>query len=185
LAGKKIAAWTLLSSFGTPKERTLEKVEAEIAAGKLGIARDRLHGLVNTFPCDLALRSRLGDVCAGLGYPIEAGRFWYLDNNPTPERAPSIAAFEKHCENDPTIIFRRLRLKCSPEEFTDPDVAGKVAQLISECVSRGLTPPNYAKQTRATPWKDRLFLYGCVTLLVLGILLAAIGIATVYEWFAT
>ena len=168
-----------------PKERTLEKVEAEIAAGKLGIARDRLHGLVNSFPCDLALRSRLGDVCAGLGYPIEAGRFWYLDNNPTPEMAQSIAAFEKHCESDPTIIFRNLRLKCSAEELTDTAAVEKVAKLISECVSRGLKPPNCTRPTKSTPWKDRLFLCGCVTLLVLGIVLTAIGIATVYKWIVS
>ena len=70
----------------------MEKIESEIAEGKLGIARDRLHGLVLSFPCDMQLRSRLGDVYSKQGYPIEAGRFWFLDEDLTDEKR---AAMEK------------------------------------------------------------------------------------------
>jgi hypothetical protein len=42
-----------------PIDETLDKVASEIAAGDLGKARDRLHGLLNTYP-DLGLRRRLG-----------------------------------------------------------------------------------------------------------------------------
>ena len=32
------------------KDRTLERIESEIVAGDLGKARDRLHGLMRTYP---------------------------------------------------------------------------------------------------------------------------------------
>lgn len=38
------------------------KVDSDMAAGNLGKARDRLHGLILTHPDDLTLRRELGDI---------------------------------------------------------------------------------------------------------------------------
>ncbi len=63
------------------KERTLERVEAEIAGGDLGKARDRLHGLIRTYPDDISLRSRLASIYWKLQYPHMAGCYWFLEEN--------------------------------------------------------------------------------------------------------
>ena len=63
---------------------TLARVEADLAAGRIPMARQRLRGLVASFPRDLSLRRRLGEVYRLYGEPAEAGRWMYLeaDRNP-------------------------------------------------------------------------------------------------------
>ena len=68
-----------------PIEETLARIEGEIAAGDLGKARDRLHGLLSTYPADLMLRRKLGDVYWRLQYPEMAGRYWYLVEEKSPQ----------------------------------------------------------------------------------------------------
>ncbi len=60
------------------KPETLRKVEYDIRNGNLGLARDRLHGLMLSYPDDLNLRVRLGEVYSMLQQPVMAGRYWYL-----------------------------------------------------------------------------------------------------------
>jgi hypothetical protein len=73
------------------KAATLQKIEDEIEAGDYGKARDRLHGLLVTYPDDLSIRRRLGDVCWQLQHPAMAGRYWYLEADQTPERLCPVA----------------------------------------------------------------------------------------------
>ena len=68
-----------------PKKRTLLKVAREMEAGELGRARDRLHGLLATYPEDLDRRSKLGEIYWQLQDRAMAGRYWYLQE-PTDER---------------------------------------------------------------------------------------------------
>jgi hypothetical protein len=53
-------------------EQTLNRVERDIASGDYGRARDRLHGLIATYPNDLALRRKLG-VDTGTKTPTRGG----------------------------------------------------------------------------------------------------------------
>jgi hypothetical protein len=43
-------------------ETTLQNVELDIAAGNYDKARDRLLGLISTYPNELSLRRKLGDI---------------------------------------------------------------------------------------------------------------------------
>jgi hypothetical protein len=82
------------------KTSTLEHVEQDIAAGDYSKVRDRLHGLLRTYPSDLTLRNRLGDVYWDLRYPAMAGRYWYLEDHKTPDMITACAAFERTYGND-------------------------------------------------------------------------------------
>ncbi|EJR56940.1 hypothetical protein IIM_00348 [Bacillus cereus VD107] len=46
----------------TVPEKTLKKIENDIENNNLGKARDRLHGLIATYPNELSFRKRLGDI---------------------------------------------------------------------------------------------------------------------------
>ncbi len=94
-----------------PTYEGLRRAEEDIASGHLGIARDRLHGLVVSFPDDLSLRIRLGDVYDQLGYPIEAGRLWFLEPDPTAHQLDAIQKFVKACRGDPDMIATNLKLR--------------------------------------------------------------------------
>ncbi|MFE0649628.1 DUF6584 family protein [Streptomyces sp. NPDC059534] len=75
-----------------PLSNTLARVDADLAAGRVPVARQRLRGLVSSFPRDLALRRRLAEVYRLYGDAAEAGRWMYLEED---RRADETAAFEE------------------------------------------------------------------------------------------
>ncbi len=92
-------------------EETLRKVRYDLARGDLDHARQRLTGLLCHFayPQNLEIRRMLGDIHWQQGNLIEAGRYWYLEVDKTPEMLDAVARYEKACGNDPQIIGRRLK----------------------------------------------------------------------------
>lgn len=75
-----------------PLRDTLARVDADLAAGRVPVARQRLRGLVSSFPDDLMLRRRLAEVYRLYGEPAEAGRWTYLEQD---RDAAETAAFEE------------------------------------------------------------------------------------------
>ncbi|MDB1088748.1 hypothetical protein PJ985_14360 [Streptomyces sp. ACA25] len=74
-----------------PLRDTLARIDADLAAGRVPLARQRLRGLVSSFPHDLALRRQLAEVYRLYGEPAEAGRWMYLEQD---RDAAETAAFE-------------------------------------------------------------------------------------------
>ncbi|WP_028808758.1 DUF6584 family protein [Streptomyces canus] len=74
-----------------PLRETLARVDADLAAGRVPVARQRLRGLVSSFPYDLTLRRRLAEVYRLFGDAAEAGRWMYLEED---RNADETAAFE-------------------------------------------------------------------------------------------
>jgi hypothetical protein len=74
-----------------PLRETLSRVDADLASGRVPIARQRLRGLVSSFPYDLTLRRRLAEVYRLYGDAAEAGRWMYLEED---RNADETAAFE-------------------------------------------------------------------------------------------
>ncbi|MET8078747.1 DUF6584 family protein [Streptomyces sp. NPDC005303] len=74
-----------------PLRETLTRVDADLAAGRVPVARQRLRGLVSSFPYDLTLRRRLAEVYRLFGDAAEAGRWMYLEED---RNADETAAFE-------------------------------------------------------------------------------------------
>nr|WSZ11930.1 hypothetical protein OH837_00460 [Streptomyces canus] len=74
-----------------PLRDTLARVDADLAAGRVPVARQRLRGLVSSFPYDLTLRRRLAEVYRLYGDAAEAGRWMYLEED---RNADETAAFE-------------------------------------------------------------------------------------------
>ncbi|WP_435974044.1 DUF6584 family protein [Streptomyces sp. Qhu_M48] len=70
---------------------TLARVDADLAAGRIPMARQRLRGLVSSFPNDLTLRRRLAEMYRLYGDAAEAGRWTYLEED---RSARETAAFE-------------------------------------------------------------------------------------------
>lgn len=78
-----------------PVELTLGKAAEEMRQGDLASvlrARQRIAGLVGTYPHRLDLRDRLAEVYRVLGQPAQAGRWTYLSDERDPEET---LAFER------------------------------------------------------------------------------------------
>ncbi|MET9504354.1 DUF6584 family protein [Streptomyces sp. NPDC006622] len=69
----------------------LARVDADLSAGRVPVARQRLRGLVSSFPQDLTLRRRLAEVYRLYGDAAEAGRWMYLEED---RNADETTAFE-------------------------------------------------------------------------------------------
>lgn len=67
------------------KPKALHKIQKGIGNNNVGKARDRLHGLISTYPNALQLRKQLGDIYYQLQNPAMAGRYWYLEEEKTAE----------------------------------------------------------------------------------------------------
>lgn len=74
-----------------PLRETLARVDADLAAGRIPVARQRLRGLVSSFPDNLTLRRRLAEVYRLYGDAAEAGRWMYLEED---RHADETVAFE-------------------------------------------------------------------------------------------
>ncbi len=97
-------------------ERTLESIEANINAGDLGKARDRLHGLLSSYPDTLDSRKRLGAVYWRLQMPEMAGRYWYLEEVKDLDMTAACRRFEAKFGDDPAYLLLlkfRAKLKLS------------------------------------------------------------------------
>ncbi|MEV7792170.1 DUF6584 family protein [Streptomyces sp. NPDC087512] len=112
-----------------PLRDTLARVDADLAAGRVPVARQRLRGLVSSFPDDLALRRRLAEVYRLYGEPAEAGRWMYLEQDRDPAET---SAFEARYRTGP----RRMRALAwrGPESLAGTAfAAGQLAAVRTAC----------------------------------------------------
>lgn len=156
-------------------KKTLEKIEKDIENNDLGKARDRLHGLISTYPNELEIRKKLGDIYYKLQYPTMAGRYWYLEKHKTPEMSEACLQFEKSMGNNTNNIVRALKFKGDSEiikglypEHTLSPLQKKVREKIT-------------KEPEET-WQDKLVSFGCISIFIFIILCALLGIYTILDW---
>ncbi len=115
---------------------TLAKIEGEIACGDYRKARDRLRGLLSAYPNDLGFRRRLGDVYQLLECPTMAGRYWYLEQDKSPDMIAACRHFERACQDDPLNILLCLKFRGSLESLESSFAKQILEQLRSKVAQR-------------------------------------------------
>ncbi|PEK56608.1 DNA helicase [Bacillus pseudomycoides] len=157
------------------KEKTLIKIEKDIENHDLGKARDRLHGLIQAYPEDLSLRKKLGDIYFKLQYPTMAGRYWYLEENKTPEMLQACQRFEKSMGNSPNEIVRALKFKGDSAIINKLSLNYTSSTIQHRVISQIVQGPEET-------WKDTLVTIGCISILLILIITACIGLYTIFNW---
>lgn len=151
------------------------KALEDIDAGRLGIARDRLASLVVTYPDELYIREKLGEVYHRLGYPVEAGRFWALVEDPTPEQAEAIKRFLINVTSQRQDLLKQLRLGSMSES-----VAAGIATRL------GVRYESHVEQSKEASASDTWIGIGCWLACISFVGLAIVGlitiIAVVFGW---
>ncbi|MGB5945660.1 DUF6584 family protein [Paenisporosarcina sp.] len=155
--------------------KTLKKIEEDIEKSDLGKARDRLHGLVSTYPNELEVRGKLGDIYFALKYPAMAGRYWYLEKNKTPEMEEACIQFEKSMGNDSFSIARAIKFK------GDNEIINRL-QLNQEISSLQYKVKEKLTEEPSDTLGDKLVTIGCFAVLILIILFTLIGIYALFSW---
>ncbi len=174
------------------KQETLKKVEYDITNGNLGKARDRLHGLINTYPNDLKLREKLGAIYWQLKQPAMAGRYWYLIDAKTPEMKAAQAAFQNAFGNNPLLMLQAIKFRGAMKAIAGTPAEAKLQALLERAKKTyrdetlyglpGMPPKGTDPPPEQHPWQYRLT---CAVLLLIVLLLLAligIGAGTVVEW---
>ncbi|MDX3309082.1 hypothetical protein P1S61_08220 [Streptomyces sp. ME08-AFT2] len=112
-----------------PLRETLARVDADLAAGRVPVARQRLRGLVSSFPYDLTLRRRLAEVYRLYGDAAEAGRWMYLEEDHDADEA---AAFEARY-GSPGLRMKALAWR-GPEAMAATSFAeGRLVAVRTAC----------------------------------------------------
>ncbi|RAS83558.1 DUF6584 family protein [Priestia endophytica] len=155
--------------------KTLKKIQEDIEKNDLGKARDRLHGLMSTYPNELALRKKLGDIYFLLKYPDMAGRYWYLEENKTPEMVEACLQFKKSMGNDPIAIAKGLKFKGESEILEKLELRQETSPIQHKVKESLLEEPQ-------EPFIDKVIIFGIFSILILTILFALIGVYTVFNW---
>ncbi|MEU6370026.1 DUF6584 family protein [Streptomyces sp. NPDC046931] len=119
-----------------PLRDTLARVDSDLAAGRVPVARQRLRGLVSSFPNDLMLRRRLAEVYRLYGEPAEAGRWMYLEQD---RDAAETSAFEARYRTAP----QRMRALSwhGPESLAPSDFAREQLAAVRAASSRVMGRP--------------------------------------------
>ncbi|WP_406494248.1 hypothetical protein OG936_11050 [Streptomyces sp. NBC_00846] len=117
-------------------KETLERVDADLAAGRVPLARQRLRGLVSSYPHHPVLRRCLADIYRLYGDPAEAGRWTYLEEDRLPEE---VAAFEERY-SDPVRRMRALAWQGQESAADSPFVEQQLA-AVRTAASKALGQP--------------------------------------------
>lgn len=112
-----------------PLRETLVRVDADLAAGRVPVARQRLRGLVSSFPHDLTLRRRLAEVYRLYGDAAEAGRWMYLEED---RKAEETAAFEARY-GSPGWRMKALAWQGPEAKAATAFAAGQLAAVRTAC----------------------------------------------------
>ncbi|MFD7569544.1 DUF6584 family protein [Streptomyces sp. NPDC055893] len=114
------------------RTNTLARVDADLAAGRVPMARQRLRGLVSSFPHDLTLRRRLAEVYRLYGDATQAGRWMYLEED---RDAEETAAFERRY-GTPGWRMKALAWRGPEARAATAFAAGQLAAVRTACAER-------------------------------------------------
>ena len=175
------------------RETTLARVERDRARGDLGRARDRLHGLIQTYPNDLDLRRRLAEVYSSLRFPAMAGRYWYLAEAKTELMADACRAFGKGFHNDPFGMWCALKFRGDINQLDCAYAREQLRALQARCRKSHHSCPDFSpkglEKRRARRRGEGLLsgvaTLGCMLALIIFIVLALVGLRSVYSFIVS
>ncbi|MFH8471699.1 DUF6584 family protein [Streptomyces sp. NPDC018000] len=165
-------------------KETLERVDADLAAGRVPMARQRLRGLVSSYPHCPALRRRLADIYRMYGDPAEAGRWTYLEEDRLPDE---VAAFKKRY-SDPVRRMRALAWQGAESAADSPFTAEQLATVrtaASKALGRPVTWDTLAKVRGDAPeagsFRQSLMAVGCALLAIVFVAIWVNGLLDLFH----
>ncbi|GHD79794.1 hypothetical protein GCM10010317_100930 [Streptomyces mirabilis] len=167
-----------------PLRDTLARADADLAAGRVPVARQRLRGLVSSFPNDLMLRRRLAEVYRLYGEPAEAGRWMYLEQDRDPAET---SAFEARYRTAPQRM-RALAWR-GPESFAQSAFAREQLAAVRAACSGAMgrpvhwdtMPSGRSAGTKGSALTDFLAGAGCLAAVLAFLAIWLNGLAALFD----
>jgi hypothetical protein len=150
-------------------EQTLQRVDEDWEAGRRTLARQRLRGLVASFPQRLDLRERLAELYRAEGDAAQAGRWAYLADDRSDLEA---AAFEKAFGANPVRMMAALGWRGS-EQAAGTAAEQRLRALRQRAERQVGSPvtwePPHLTEEPTTWWDTAGMVAGCLLLLAVGV----------------
>ncbi|MFF9360452.1 DUF6584 family protein [Streptomyces griseoluteus] len=153
-----------------PLRDTLARVDEDLAAGRVPVARQRLRGLVSSFPCDPAPRRRLAEVYRLYGEPAQAGRWMYLEED---RDAAETAAFEARY---PAPAQRRAALG-----WDGPDSLAPTVFAREQLAALPAASPEDGETCGHSDAKGSLAAAGCLVLAIAFLAIWVLGVVALFR----
>ncbi len=112
------------------------KARADIEAGRLWKARDRLAGVIRFDRYDQIALDLLGEVHFAMGDLPAAGRHWFLTERSGPDVDRAREALEERYGNDPALILESIPLGGELERYPAL-VRSRIDELVEQAGKRG------------------------------------------------
>jgi len=164
-------------------ERLLAKAQAEIEAGRLWRAREKLQGAMRSYPADVRVLEAYGRLLDRLGDRVQAGKFLFLSGVRGPDVDEAIALFiSRHGKghlNSLTAQFPRAVRRVGLGAFP--------AVVMLELEQLGL-PEAQVKEDSFDPVdpnfgvRQSLGVLGCGLVALVLLVAAVVGLATMFKW---
>jgi hypothetical protein len=176
-----------------PFDKTMAIIEKDMQSGNLGKARDRLHGLLVTYPDNLNLRKQLGDIYWLLQMPDMAGRYWYLEEIKDERMNIACHIFEKQFKNDPAFILLAIKFKGNTENEPDNFANQTLEMLHQKAREKHSWYTDYRKKGIETfqrvtedPKKgktsSKVIIWGCIILAIFVAFFLFFGVISFIKW---
>ncbi len=101
--------------------QAIVRAQADIAAGRLWKARDRLRGAFVTCPADPEVNRLLGEVLYEMGDLPEAARYWAMTDQADPRFEAAYSALQERHGGDPVAVASAIPVRAKLDEL--PPVA--------------------------------------------------------------
>jgi len=168
----------------------LAKIESEIDRGLKFKAADRLRNLMNQYPNETVLWSRLAELYYESGFLDAAGRYWIL-TEPTDDRIKKcVEIYEKSVNYSGTKILQDITFrgdKNSLSEFalkklTDLELNSKKKSNYIPTFASKLNKQKQNTEQYESTFKDKLLSFIFAAFLISIPVFAIIGLLKVIQW---
>lgn len=168
-------------------------IEKDMLAGNLGKARDRLHGLLVSYPDNLNLRKQLGDIYWLLQMPDMAGRYWYLEEMKDERMSTACRIFEKQFKNDPAFILLAIKFKGNTKNDPDTFANQTLEKLHQKAREKHYWYADYQKKGIAKFQRvadapetkknlGKMIKWGCIILVIFSAFFLVFGVISFVKW---
>lgn len=162
-----------------PADQTLARARAELAAGDPARARQRLRGLVSSYPHRLDVRAELAAAHRAEGDAAQAGRWSFLCQD---RDDAEVAAFLR-TTTGPVRRMRAMRW-AGPEDAAGPWAHDRLVELRTAAETATGGPVTWRADRSPGPSRlaSALGTVGCLVSTIALIALVVIGLVTVVRW---
>ncbi|NEC86651.1 DUF6584 family protein [Streptomyces sp. SID12501] len=163
---------------------TLARVDADLAAGRVPVARQRLRGLVSSFPNDLMLRRRLAEAYRLYGEPAEAGRWMYLEQDRDAAETSAFEARYHTAQQRMRALAWQGRESLARTDFSREQLAA-VRAACSDAMGRPVdwdtVPSGENEDSRRSSFADFLAGAGCLVAALVFVAIWVNGLVALFD----